>query len=172
MTKTLGGLAPFLALTICVQTANGRSEVSHRNNAKVSIQQTSVYKRSARIDPLANSIQVQVKVIPQKRQRYDTEGDWWWHDDVLEIRLSAEAGKDDPRYELLLLTHEFIEAILCRSRGITNQQVDAFDLSFKGSGEPGDDPAAPYHFEHQSAEAAEHALAQALRVNWRSYLSK
>jgi hypothetical protein len=45
-------------------------------------------------------------------------------------------------------------------------------MSFKGSGEPGDDPAAPYHFEHQAAETAEHALAQALRVNWRSYLSK
>ena len=45
-------------------------------------------------------------------------------------------------------------------------------MAFKGSGEPGADPAAPYHSEHEAAQAAERALATALNVDWRSYLGE
>jgi len=98
MTKALGMLAGFLALAICVQKALGKSQLSSRNNGMKSVKQTVAQRRIARFDPLANSIRVRIKVVPQKHQRYDTKGDWWWHGNILEIRLSAEVGKDDPRY--------------------------------------------------------------------------
>jgi hypothetical protein len=75
--------------------------------------------------------------VPQKEQRYETLGDWIWKGSRLEIRLSREFTQRDPRYGVLLLTHELLEALLCRSAGISTQQVDAFDVSFKGEGEPG-----------------------------------
>ncbi|HEV3109124.1 MAG TPA: hypothetical protein VGY99_01420 [Candidatus Binataceae bacterium] len=120
--------------------------------------------------PLPKSMTVQVLLVPQKEQRYETLGDWIWKGSRLEIRLSREFTQRDPRYGVLLLTHELLEALLCRSAGISTQQVDAFDVSFKGEGEPGDDPSAPYHRQHRSAEAAERALAGELGVEWRRYL--
>lgn len=122
--------------------------------------------------PLPNDLKVRLRVLPREQQRYDTEGDWLWSGDTLEIRLSREAGDDDPRYTILLLTHELIEALLCRSAGITQAQVDAFDMSYQGEDEPGDDAAAPYHRQHVAAEAAERALARQLGVDWNEYIGE
>ena len=141
-------------------------------STRVPLLKTARAEPSAKFRSLPEDMMIRVKLIPQQAQRYDTEGDWQWHDDRLEIRLSKEVIEDDPRYGIVLLTHELVEAILCRSRGITDRQVDAFDMAFKGSGEPGDDPAAPYHGEHEAAQAAERALAVALNVDWRSYLGE
>jgi hypothetical protein len=120
--------------------------------------------------PLPEHITVQVLLVPQKEQRYETLGDWTWNGSRLDIRLSREFVQKDPRYGVLLLTHELVEALLCRSTGVSGQQVDAFDMAFKGDGEPGDDPSAPYHRQHRSAEAAERALASELGVEWGRYL--
>jgi len=120
--------------------------------------------------PLPARITVQVLLVPQKQQRYETLGDWTWNGSRLDIRLSREFAQEDPRYGILLLTHELVEALLCRSSGVSGRQVDAFDMAFTGDGEPGDDPAAPYHRQHRWAEAAERALAGELGVEWRRYL--
>jgi len=123
-----------------------------------------------KFSPLPDRITVRVLLVPQKEQRYDTLGDWIWTGTTLEIRLSREFCERDPHYGALLLVHEFVEAMLCRSTGISTRQVDAFDMHFGGDGEPGDDPSAPYHNQHQAAEAAERALATELGVNWRRYI--
>ena len=122
--------------------------------------------------PIPADLVVRLRIVPQSQQRYETEGDWEWEGDALEIRVSREAGDEDPRYTTLLFVHELIEAILCREAGVTGAQVDAFDMSYRKSGEPGDDPAAPYHPQHIAAEAAERALATQLGVNWNEYLGK
>lgn len=114
---------------------------------------------------------VRLRILPQHLQRYDTEGDWIWRDDTLEIRISREVGEQDPRYALLLFVHELVEALLCRANGITTACVDAFDLAYRGW-EPGEDPAAPYHRQHMSAEAAERALAEHLGIDWEDYLGR
>jgi len=119
---------------------------------------------------LPDQITVRVFLVAQKDQRYDTLGDWIWTETGLDIRLSREFAEQDPRYGALLLVHEFVEAMLCRITGVSTRQVDTFDMSFKGDGEPGDDPSAPYHRQHRAAEAAEHALAAELGVKWRRYL--
>jgi hypothetical protein len=121
---------------------------------------------------LPRELWVRLRVIPEKQQRYDTVGDWLWSDSTLEIRISREAADDDPRYATLLFVHELIEALLCRSAGISAAQVDSFDMSHLDADEPGADPAAPYHREHLAAEAAERALAAQLDVNWDRYVSR
>jgi hypothetical protein len=35
--------------------------------------------------------------------------------------------------------------------------------------EPGDDPLAPYHWQHQMATMFEKVMARLLRVDWREY---
>ncbi len=129
-------------------------------------------KGSASFQKIPPGLVVRLRVIPHRKQRYDTEGDWLWDGDTLEIRLSREVGEQDPRYTTLLFVHELIEALLCRSAGITGAQVDAFDMSHQEENEPGDNPAAPYHRQHAAAEAAEHALADQLGINWDEYLGR
>lgn len=129
-------------------------------------------KGSASFQKIPPGLVVRLRVVPHRKQRYDTEGDWLWDGDTLEIRLSREVGEQDPRYTTLLFVHELIEALLCRSGGITGAQVDAFDMSHQEENEPGDDPAAPYHRQHAAAEAAEHALADQLGINWDEYLGR
>jgi hypothetical protein len=122
--------------------------------------------------PLPDDLLVRLTILPHQSQRYATEGDWWWAGGTLEVRISREAGDDDPRYGLLLFVHEIVEALLCRSTGVSAAEVDAFDMIHQRDGEPGEIPCAPYHRQHMAAQAAERALAGALGVNWDRYLGK
>jgi hypothetical protein len=115
---------------------------------------------------------VRLHVLPHREQRYETEGDWLWEGNTLEVRISREVSDDDPRYGMLMFVHELVEALLCVSSGVTAADVDAFDMLHDGDGEPGDDPSAPYHSQHIAAEAAERALADQLGVTWERYLGK
>jgi hypothetical protein len=80
--------------------------------------------------------------------------------------------------ESLIAVHELIETLLCMSKGITQESVDAFDLAFerdrpKGDvSEPGDDPMAPYYNEHQFASIIERLLARELGMDWNDYCER
>jgi len=52
---------------------------------------------------------------------------------------------------------------------VTEFVVDSWDLSWKDSGEPGDDPRCPYYDAHRIATQIERDLAAALGVNWKRY---
>lgn len=104
--------------------------------------------------------------IPHNDQRYDTCGDWTWDGDDLTIRVSI---LPEPKYEILIVVHELIEAVLCTRAGITQAQVDEFDMMFDGPGEPGDHPYAPYHTQHVFATRIENLLCEALGLNWDAY---
>jgi hypothetical protein len=121
---------------------------------------------------IPSDLVVRLRIVPHREQRYDTEGDWLWEGSQLEVRISREVEEEDPRYALIMFVHEMIEAFLCSSAGISAEAVDVFDMSYAGEGEPGEDPAAPYHRQHLAAEAAERALARKLGVNWKRYLGK
>jgi len=101
---------------------------------------------------------VRIDAIPREHQRYATEGDWLVHGDSIDIYVSG----DSEDQQFLYAVHELIEAYLCKKRGITTEQVDAFDMAFKGEGEPGDSPAAPYRNEHRFAMLIEHLVAREL----------
>lgn len=89
---------------------------------------------------------------------------------TLHVRVSPQS---DERYEILLAIHEACEAILCKYAGVTQAQVDAFDLEYDKTHtfdlNAGDDPAAPYAREHCFATAIERIMAAELGVNWLKY---
>jgi hypothetical protein len=118
-------------------------------------------------------VNIVIKTIPHKEQRYETCGNWWWdeHGD-LQIRVS-EMG--DWRYESLVAFHEQFEALACRRAGIREETVSAFDIEFENNrkqgneDEPGDDPQSPYYRQHKLADIAERQLAMELGVDWKEY---
>jgi hypothetical protein len=69
--------------------------------------------------------------------------------------------------------HEFIEEWLTKSRGITEEEINAFDKTIDEKGgnadEAGDDPACPYYREHRFAENIERQVLLELKVNWKEY---
>lgn len=125
---------------------------------------------------------IEIEVIPHEKQRYDTVGDWYYRKDadlatgklgqVLVIRVS-ELG--DWRYNALVALHELVEVLLCRHDGVTQEEVDRFDMDFEAhrkredDSEPGDHPAAPYRKQHLLATGIEKMLAAWLGVYWKSY---
>ena len=112
---------------------------------------------------------IEIKTIPHKDQRYDTAGNWTYTGDHLTI-LVSDLG--DPLMEYLIADHELREAVLCAHRGITEKQVDDFDLAFKGEGEPGDAPSCPYKREHFFATSIERLTAAELGIDWGEYEAK
>jgi len=77
------------------------------------------------------------------------------------------------RHEVLLGLHEAFEAILCKHNGVSQAEVDAFDLEFDkhhpDDVAAGDDPRAPYAREHCFATAAERIMAGAMGISWEKY---
>lgn len=108
-----------------------------------------------------------IEVIPHAEQRYDTCGDYWVDaDGTLQVRISDMGNR---QYENLVMIHELAEHMLCEARGITNEQIDAFDLAYEGGGEPGDEPDAAYQNEHLIATGIEKMLCAALGIKWAEY---
>ena len=111
-------------------------------------------------------IDIEIKTIPHKEQRYDTVGDWYEKDGKTILTIS-DCG--DRRYEFMVAIHELIEKALCESSGITSAMVDAFDFSFTKEGEPGDDPKSPYAKQHLYATSVEKMLCAAMGIPWMVY---
>ena len=98
-----------------------------------------------------------VDVIPHSTQRYNTVGDWYFSlkEGELVIKVS-ETG--NWKWNMCIALHELTEAIACTADGVTQEQVDEFDKSWKpnfGYEEPGEDPRAPYFEEHGFASRIE-----------------
>ena len=110
-----------------------------------------------------------VDVVPHKKQRYNTCGDYFKKGGDLHVRLS----KMNSNHEFLVLIHELIEWYLIDQKGISIKEIDEFDILYEqtktDSSEPGDDKNAPYYDEHQFATVIEKLLADKLGVNWRKY---
>ena len=117
-----------------------------------------------------------IKTIPHKKQRYRTAGDWFFDKfGDLYIRVSFLGNW---RYEFLVALHEMIEVAICKSEGISQREVDAFDIAFEkerdknmhnDSDEPGDDPRSPYKDAHQFAGKIEKMTSNILGVVWDKY---
>lgn len=113
-----------------------------------------------------------IETIPHKDQRYETVGDWFWEDGDLRIRVS-ELG--NWKYEACVAVHELVEVLLCKSDGVQQQDVDAFDMQYEkdrqegDESEPGDDNLAPYRKQHCVATGVERVLAAELGLSWKEY---
>jgi len=115
---------------------------------------------------------ITIKVIPEQLQRKEVNGaDWYFDKDGnLEVRVSHMS---DWRYETLLAIHETVEAIMCKHNGISQLEVDAFDLEYDKTHtfdvNAGDEIDAPYRHEHCLATAIERILCAELDVVWKLY---
>lgn len=114
-----------------------------------------------------------IETIPHEQHRYPTVGDWFTDKEGnLVIRVSELS---DWRREYLIALHELVEVMQCRHDGVTEKQVDRFDMTFERTRadgderEPGDDPAAPYRKQHCLATGVERIAAAALAVSWKEY---
>lgn len=115
---------------------------------------------------------INIEVIPHLTQRYETAGDWWVDNkNTLQIRASKLDETIDPNnfMSLSVAFHELAEALGCFANGIPQEAVDAFDLKWKGKGEPGDSPDSPYHRYHNFASACEGILIGAMNICWGTY---
>lgn len=111
-------------------------------------------------------MKIQIESIPSKSQRYETLGDWFFDEaGTLQIKVSNDVPElPSDHHQFLVVIHELVEVWLCKKRGIPQERVDQFDFNFKGEGEPGDDPAAPYRREHRFAMMIEHLMAHELGI--------
>lgn len=112
------------------------------------------------------TLKVDIQTIPHRFQRYDTLGDWAGNERHRMVFVSEMANND---YEFLVALHELIEHALCLKRNITDEEVCKFDMNFTGDGEPGDQPDAPYHKEHQFANKIEQLVTQELGIDSEEY---
>ncbi len=91
---------------------------------------------------------IHIQFVPAHKMRYSTCGDWFVKDDTLHI----QSVEDEGEYQAFLVAlHELVEFWLCRKAGITEAQVDEFDFTFNGIGEPGDAENCPYRIQHRQA---------------------
>lgn len=111
--------------------------------------------------------------IKHSQQRYPTVGDWMWDKRGNLAITSSDMG--NWKYNYLVKFHELVEVMLCRDRGITQDEVDDFDKEYEArreegdTSEPGDSKLAPYYKEHQFATKLERLMAKELGVDWREY---
>ena len=118
-----------------------------------------------------------IEIIPHKKQRYPTCGDWFFRPNGdLVIRVSEEVGGWREQY--LIAVHELCEVLMCKDAGVTQKQVDKFDMRYEKerthglrppTAEPGDDSEAPYYRQHQIASGIERILGAELKVDWNTY---
>ena len=125
-------------------------------------------------------MRINAQVIPHAYQRYDTIGDWrfvtvpvyvpWLKDRKSDIELQinvSDLGND--KYNMLVMIHEIVEALLCYYFGVTEKQVDDWDMSHLDSEEPGDEPGCPYAWQHSIATGVERLLAAIMGIDWAEY---
>ena len=115
-----------------------------------------------------------INYIPHDQQRYETVGDWYYDPDG---NLIINVSNDHPDYptkdeQFLVALHELVEVVLCQKRGITQEQVDAYDFAQLGTmhskyidDEPGDHKDAPYRKEHRFACLIEHLMAHEMGIS-------
>ena len=143
-----------------------------------------------------------IETRPHAEQRYPTSGDWGagyatkpraTYSETGDCLIVTVSEMGDWRIEALVAVHELIEALLCKSDGVSEKAVCDFDVEFEAArdeavghredvtwfgfrgrpvdadAEPGDDPDAPYARQHTFATAVERMLCAALGVKWNDY---
>ena len=117
-------------------------------------------------------LNIEIKTIADKKQRYNTVGDYWDKNGKSFFRVS---DMNNWKYEILIALHEIVEAYLCKSRSISENSISKFDEQYEKNrkygilDEPGNNPNAPYYKEHQFATKIEKLFAKELNIDWKEY---
>lgn len=124
-------------------------------------------------------MRIVIESIPHNHQRYPTAGDWQVHPATNDITiLVSETGVNI--YNYLLAMHELSEAIWCLAHGVTQREVDMWDIHHEHMHdsdptnplylrEPGDDPMAPYNPGHRLGDLVERLMSFGLNADFNHY---
>jgi hypothetical protein len=131
---------------------------------------------------------IEVRTIKHEDQRYPTWADWEVQEGMgVVIRVSDHSDKAkvvDGRYLYLAAIHELVEFLVCQEHGVTQDDVDKFDIDYENrrmrgewdaacgcaiTNDPGSDRHAPYKAAHHVAELIEYGLAKLLGVDPKKY---
>lgn len=113
-----------------------------------------------------------IRSIPHKSHRYPTCGDWFFEDGTLYILVSDEMPESSKQ---LVALHELSEVMMCMANGVTQKQVDDFDMGYEkcrkegDDTEPGDHKSAPYHVQHRLATAIEIMVCNQMGISWEEH---
>ena len=120
---------------------------------------------------------ITLELVPHGSQRYNTVGDWYM--DPTDPYHLIIKGSEFPAgwWQWAVPLHELAEALTCLALGVEPESVDAFDMAFEDDpkrstkyDEPGDDPRAPYHNQHQFAHKIERQFLETmLHGDWDKY---
>lgn len=114
---------------------------------------------------------ITIDFIPEGQMRYDTLGDWLF-DGFGNLHIKV-VNTNNIKVDLPIAVHELIEAVLCKINGVTQEQVDEWDLNYdqidvfnmEKPDEPGEHPGAPYFKEHRIACHIEDSIVFAFAQN-------
>lgn len=121
---------------------------------------------------------VEFHVNQPSQMRYKTVGDWYSEIDKetnAEKVIISTVDMGDMAMNFLVLTHEFVEYMLCNADGISQEAVDEYDFEYQDEQtetELGENEDAPYHKQHMIADGVERILCQLLGVEWNAYATK
>ena len=124
-------------------------------------------------------IDIHIKTIPHKNQRYSTVGDYWIDSNgVMQVRVSEM--KDS--YCMAVIIHELYELFSVMLNKIPIKDIDRYDTDFEdlrsrfskiiGDQEPGGMVSAPYHKQHEEATKVEKYFCKRNKINWSKYEHK
>jgi hypothetical protein len=124
-------------------------------------------------------VKIIIETVENSELRYATLGDWFYNpaDKSYHIHVARFAELEETegltysqQYEWLIALHEIVELYMCLSNGVSQEDVDKFDMGIgNGLQEPGNDTSAPYYEEHQTAMSVEILLAQTNGLSIRDY---
>jgi hypothetical protein len=107
---------------------------------------------------------IKVEIVPLKKQRYETLGDYYEKNGVLHFKITDTGS---PLHNKLILIHELIEQTLTEAKGIKESIILRHDLEFEKlikdglvpeDAEPGEHKNSPYRKEHILAETVERLM--------------
>jgi len=107
-----------------------------------------------------------VQLVTQKAMPYDCLDDHRIIGDTLVVKI---VDQENDLYNRLLLIHALVEHTVAQMTGVTDSQIDGFDMNYQGDGEPGDDVDAPYRDAHCLGVAVERMICAHLHVPYTQY---
>jgi hypothetical protein len=124
-------------------------------------------------------MRILIETVPHERNRNNQVGDYrYMEDGTLYITVS---NMGDEKMEWLVALHEMIEEMLAKSDGITEEQINDYDIYYEKKREMGlvdensEDGFASdciYKKYHTIATGCEMILAAQLGVDWLNYDEK
>ena len=120
-------------------------------------------------------IKTEIKSVYKEGQRYDTLGDYYFEDGK---RIFSITKTGNQLFDDLIFIHEFIEEVLTRNKGITEEEIYEYDLKFEEKVkngevdedvEPGEQLDSPYKVQHSIAESVERIMLNHLGISFGEY---